>query len=104
MNNKVTCPQCRTEFPIDQALSAQLDAQIRGELQAEYAEKARKLTDDRDQLARLRKQFEAREEQFDQQVREAVANQRETIAAKARVEAQQAVASSSNRPKASSNN
>ena len=92
MNTKVTCPQCRTEFPIDQALSAQLDAQIRGELQAEYAEKARKLTDDRDQLARLRKQFEAREEQFDQQVREAVANQRETIAAKARVEAQQAVA------------
>ena len=92
MNNKVTCPQCRTEFPIDQALSAQLDAQIRGELQAEYAEKARKLTDDRDQLAQLRKQFEAREEQFDQQVREAVANQRETIAAKARVEAQQAVA------------
>ncbi len=47
MNNKVTCPQCRAEFPIDQVLSAQLDEKIRGELQAEYSERTRKLTEDR---------------------------------------------------------
>lgn len=92
MNNKVTCPQCRTEFAIDQALSAQMDAQIRGELQEEYAEKSRKLAADRDKLAQLSKQLETRQEELDQRVREEVAKERETIAAKARVEAQQAVA------------
>ncbi|MCH8839616.1 MAG: DUF2130 domain-containing protein [Planctomycetes bacterium] len=92
MNNKVTCPQCRTEFPIDQVLSAQLDAEIRGELQAEYSEKTRKLAEDRDQLAQRRKQLDAQQEQVDQQVREEVAKERATILAKARVEAQQAVA------------
>ena len=92
MNNKVTCPQCRTEFAIDQALSAQLDAQIRGELQAEYAGKARKLAEEREQLAGRQKHLESQQEAFEQSVREAVAKERETIAAKARVEAQQAVA------------
>lgn len=92
MNTKVTCPQCQTEFDIDQALSTQLDAQIRGQLQAEYAEKARKLADDRDQLARLRKRLESKQEELDQAVREAVAKERNSIAAKARVEAQQALA------------
>ena len=92
MNNKVTCPECSTEFAIDQVLSAQVDAKIRGELQAEYSEKTRKLAEDRDQLAQLRKQLDSEQEQFDLQVRKAVAEQRESIVAKARVEAQQAVA------------
>lgn len=92
MNNKVTCPECRTEFPIDQVLSAQFDAKIRGELQAEYSEKTRQLAKDRDQLTRLRKQLDSQQEQLDQQVREAIARERTTILAKARVEAKQAVA------------
>ncbi len=92
MNNKVTCPHCRNEFAIDQALSAQLDARIRGELQAEYAEKTRKLSDEREQISAQLKQLEAREEGFHQRVREEVVKERESIAAKARVEAQQAVA------------
>lgn len=92
MNTKVTCPQCQTEFAIDQALSAQLDAQIRGKLQAEYAEKARKLANDRDQLAQLRKQLESKEEELDAAVRAGVAKEREAIAARARVEAQHALA------------
>lgn len=92
MNNKVTCPQCQTEFAIDQVLSAQLDAQIRGKLQAEYAEKAKKLAGERDLLAQQAKQLEAKQEQVDQVVRQQVAKERETIAAKARLEAQQAVA------------
>jgi len=92
MNNKVTCPQCRAEFPIDQVLSAQLDEKIRGELQAEYSEKTRKLTEDRDQLAQRRKRLDTQQEQLEEQVREAVAKERATIVTKARVEAQQAVA------------
>jgi hypothetical protein len=92
MNNKVTCPECSTEFAIDQVLSAQYDAKIRGELQAEYSKKSRKLAEDRQQVAQLRKQLDSQQEQFDQQVREAVAKQRTSIQAKARVEATQAVA------------
>jgi hypothetical protein len=92
MNNKVTCPECRTEFAIDQVLSAQFDAKIRGELQAEFSEKSHKLAKDRDQLAQLRKQLDSQREQLDEQVSAAVAKERTTILAKARVEAQQAVA------------
>jgi hypothetical protein len=92
MNNNVTCPQCSTEFAIDQVLSAQYDAKIRGELQAEYAEKSRKLAADRDKLSQLRKQLDSQQEQLDQQVRQEVAKERTAILAKARVEAQQSVA------------
>lgn len=92
MSNQVTCPQCRTEFAIDQVLSAQLDARIRGELQAEYAEKMRKLAEDREQLAKLREQLDAHQEKFDEKVREAIAAERGKLLDKARVEAKQAVA------------
>ncbi|MGI9455602.1 MAG: DUF2130 domain-containing protein [Aeoliella sp.] len=92
MSNTVTCPQCRNEFQIDQVLSAQLDEKIRGQLQAEYAEKARKLAGEREKLSQLNEQLSARQQQLDEQVREAVAKESKTIAAKARVEAQQAVA------------
>ena len=92
MNNKVTCPQCRAEFPIDQVLSAELDAKIRGELQAEYSEKTRKLAAKRDELAKQSEQLDASRADFVEKVNTAVAKERTTILAKARVEAQQAVA------------
>ena len=92
MNNKVTCPQCRAEFPIDQVLSAELDAKIRGELQAEYAEKTRKLAADREELANRSKQLHASRAEFDEEVKAAVAKEREALTTKLRVEAQQAVA------------
>ncbi|MCH7750714.1 MAG: DUF2130 domain-containing protein [Planctomycetes bacterium] len=92
MNNKVTCPQCRAEFPIDQVLSAELDAKIRGELQAEYAEKTRKLAADREELANRSKQLDASRAEFDEEVKAAVAKEREALTTKLRVEAQQAVA------------
>ncbi|MCG8450618.1 MAG: DUF2130 domain-containing protein [Pirellulales bacterium] len=92
MSNTVICPQCRSEFPIDQVLAAQLDEKIRGELQAEFSQNARKLAEEREQLSQLGKQLEAKQQQLDQQVQEAVARERGTIVEKARVEAQQAVA------------
>lgn len=92
MSNTVTCPQCQSEFQIDQVFSAQLSAEIRGELEAEYAKKARKLVDEKNKLADLKKQLASQQESFDERVEQAVSKKSETIASQARVEAQQAVA------------
>lgn len=92
MNNLVTCPQCSSEFQIDQALSAQLDEEIRGQLQAEYSKKEQHLKKQRDQLAQQTEQLANKEAELAEQIKQAVHKERESIAAKARVEAQQAVA------------
>ena len=92
MSNTVTCPQCRNEFQIDQVLFAQLDEKIRSELQAEFSQNARKLSEERERLVTQQKQFDARQAEFDQQVRDAVAKERNALVPKLKVEAQQAVA------------
>jgi len=92
MNNTVSCPHCKNEFPLDQVVSAQLDATIRNELEAEFSEKTRRLASERNKLVQQQKQLDNRQEQLDEQVRKAVAQERGAIETKARVVAQQAVA------------
>ena len=92
MSNTVTCPECSSEFQIDQVLSAQLDEQIRGQLQSEFAKKERELVKQKQQLSQQQEQVAAKEAELAEQVKQAVLKERETLAAKAKVEAQQAVA------------
>ncbi len=92
MSDTLTCPQCQAEIEITEVMSAQLATNIRGELQAEYAEKTRMLAADRSELAKLREQLDASRAGFDEQVKEAVAKERQSLVATLRVEAQQAVA------------
>jgi len=92
MDTRVTCPNCRSEFPIDQIMSAQLAVEIRAEYETEFSEKTRVLIAEREETAALRKKLETSQQQLDQQVRETVAKQRKKIEADARVVAQQVVA------------
>jgi len=92
MSDTITCPQCQNEFEVTEVMSAQLSATIRGELQTEYAAKTRKLATEREELAGLQKQLDDQQTDFDQRVKNEVAKQRESLTAKLRVEAQQAVA------------
>jgi len=92
MSNMVRCPHCTNEFPLDQVMSAQLEATIRDELEAKYSQKIQALAGEREKISQIRRQLEARQEQLDEQVRKAVAKERESIAKKAKIVAQQAVA------------
>ncbi|MCG8448755.1 MAG: DUF2130 domain-containing protein [Pirellulales bacterium] len=92
MSNIINCPHCKNEFPIDQVMQAQLATTIRAELETEFSQKTKKLIAERDELTQIRRQLQASQEQFDDQVRSAVAKEREKIELKAKVVAQQAVA------------
>ena len=99
MDTQVTCPNCRSEFPIDQIMSAQLADKIRSELEATFSKKTRQLDTEalqlaaeREKMAAMQEQLEVSAQQFKKKVREAVANERKTLESDARVVAQQAVA------------
>ena len=43
MSNLVTCPACKSEFAVTEALKSQLSGQVRAELEMEFAAKNEKL-------------------------------------------------------------
>lgn len=92
MSDTITCPKCQAEIEVTEVMSAQLAASIRKELQAEFAEKATRLAAERDELATARTALEMSRTEFDEQVKAAVARERESIATKIRNEAQEAMA------------
>ena len=92
MDAQVTCPNCRSDFPIDKIMSAQLAVEIRAEYENEFSEKTRVLMAEREETAALRKKLETSQQQVDKQVQKKVAAERKGIEADARVAAQQVVA------------
>ena len=92
MSEPIICPNCSNKIEISEAMSAQLAATIRRELESEFAQKARKLSVEREKLAKLGEQLKASQEEIEQQIKNAVEKQRKEIATKARTEAEQAVA------------
>lgn len=92
MSDRITCPNCQQLIEITEVMTAQLAATIRGELESEFAARQQKLTTEREQLKRQQKQLEEIKERMDEQVQAALNRERSGILAKARVEAQQAVA------------
>lgn len=92
MSGTVTCPHCANDFQIDQVISAQLTAEIRQKYEQEFAQKAQNLAKEREKVADLQKQVELQKQAFEDQLKEAMAKERITLLAKARAEAQQAMA------------
>ena len=92
MSGVITCPHCANEFQIDQVISAQLTAELRQEFEQEFSQKTQNLVREREKLAALQKQVEAKEQHIDEQVKQVIAKERTALLSKARVEAQQAVA------------
>ena len=91
MSSLVKCPQCASEFPIDQVMSARLEAKIREDLSAEFLRKKEELATQRKQLAELQSRLESDKEHFQKQVQAAVAKERESIEASAKTAARQAL-------------
>ena len=92
MSTTIICPECKTEIEITEAMKAQLSSDIRGELQAEFKQKAQKLNADREALAKEREQLETSKSKFDNEVKSAVAKEKKALTEKLRLEAEQAVA------------
>ncbi len=92
MDAQVTCPNCRSDFPLDQIMSAQLAVEIRAEYETEFSEKASVLKAEQEATAVLRKKLETSQQQLDKQVQDKVAAERKKIEADAKVVAQQVVA------------
>ncbi len=59
MSEPIICPNCSNKIEISEAMSAQLAATIRRELETEFAQKARKLSVEREKLAELGEQLKA---------------------------------------------
>jgi hypothetical protein len=92
MNDTIQCPHCKNEIEVTEVMSAQLAATIRGELDAEFAEKTSSVAAERDRLSKLQKQLDARQSDLDAQAKQAIEKERQSILAKARTEAAEAVA------------
>lgn len=88
----LTCPECQAEFEVTEVMKAQLAADIRGELQADFSAKLQKLNADREEIAKDREAIEASKAEFDERLKSAVAHERDAITKKLRLEAQEAVA------------
>ena len=92
MENQITCPHCRHDFPLDQLMAAQITDKIRGELDAEYTAKTQALVAERAELESTRKQLAESQQQLDKQIAETLAKERKKIEQDAHVKAKQVVA------------
>ncbi len=92
MENQITCPHCRHDFPLDQLMAAQITDRIRGELDAEYTAKTQALVSERTELEAARKQLAESRQQLDKQIADTLVKERKKIEDDARVKAKQVVA------------
>lgn len=92
MENQITCPHCRHDFPLDQLMAAQITEKIRNEFDAEYAAKTQALVNERAEVEASRKQLAESQQQLDKQIEETLAKERKKIEDDARVKAKQVVA------------
>ena len=88
----LTCPECQAEFEVTEVLKTQLAADVRGELQAEFAAKLQRLNADRETVAREREAIKDSKAEFNEQLKLAIAKERDALAKKYRLEAQEAIA------------
>lgn len=63
MGQTIICPTCKTEIPLDEALTQQMREQVKNELSAETAQKARELKQREDAIARQQRELEQLKDQ-----------------------------------------
>jgi hypothetical protein len=92
MNDKLTCPKCGCEIEITEALSSQLTAAIRRELEADVSRRKGELDQRESVLTARAKEIEQARQAVDQQVQAQLAKERKRLEEDARKKAQEAVA------------
>ena len=91
MSETITCPNCGHEIEISEALSAQLGAQIRREVEAGVAGRKKELDELDEALKARQKEIEQARESVDEQVQALLAKERKKLEDDARQKAEEAV-------------
>jgi len=84
VNNRITCPNCRSQIEITEVISSQLRASIRGELDAELNAARERLKQQQDELAQQQKQLQQKAEAVEEQVRARLGEQKQQLERKIR--------------------
>ena len=92
MSNLISCPSCRTEIEITEALEAQLTAQIRREMGAELKAKQAELSLAHSKLADQRQSLADEQAAFAAKVKAGIDAERAAILAEAKKSAAESLA------------
>jgi hypothetical protein len=92
MGETITCPKCRYEIEVTEALSAQITTKIRGQLEADAARRRMELDRCEETLKARERQVQEAQKAVKEQVQEQLAKERGTLEGEARKKAQEAVA------------
>jgi hypothetical protein len=100
LGQTIICPTCKAEIPLDEALTQQMREQVKNELSAETAQKARELKQREDAIARQqreleqlkdqqKKDLEKRETELQKQFDDRLQSEREKLEGEAREKAEE---------------
>lgn len=76
MNNRITCPNCQTQFEITEVISSQLRASVLAEVEAEMGPVRQRLKQQQDELAQRQRELQKQIESVDEQVKAKLAQER----------------------------
>ncbi|MEN6575863.1 MAG: DUF2130 domain-containing protein [Phycisphaerales bacterium] len=79
MNNRITCPNCQTQFEITEVISSQLRASVLAEVEAEMGPVRQRLKQQQDELAQRQRELQKQIESVDEQVKAKLAQERPAI-------------------------
>ena len=79
MNSRITCPNCRTEIEITEAIASQLKASALADAEAQLGPVRQRLKQQQDELARQEKQLQQKAEAVEEQVKSKLAQERPTL-------------------------
>ncbi len=79
MNNRITCPNCRTEIEITEVISGQLRASILAEVEAELSPVRQRLKQQQDEIAQRQRELQQKAEAVEEQVRAKLAQERPAL-------------------------
>ena len=88
----LTCPNCGTEIPLEEAVTHQIREELQRELQAKSTEREKAFADRELELAHLRTQFEKRTQSLDAEIEQRVRAQSDELCKQARKEAENSFA------------
>ena len=79
VNNRITCPNCRTEIEITEVISTQLRASVLAEVEAEMGPVRQRLRQQQEELAQRQRELQKQVESVDEQVRTKLAQERPAL-------------------------
>jgi len=79
VSNRITCPNCQTQFEITEVISSQLRASVLAEVEAEMGPVRQRLKQQQDELAQRQRELQKQIESVDEQVKARLAQERPAL-------------------------